>query len=713
MNILVDTPISSKEQDKLNRCEFVELFSKIILSREEDDGLVLLLNGKWGTGKSSLVNLIKEQINEEIKNNKELRYIPIVHDFSPWNVISQDSIISQFFDSLSSGFLKTKIRKTLKKIKNSIVFQKVFNTLNYIPLINRSPAWKAIACLKNEFDDYVNSFNTNKNLLERKEEIAETLKKSLTRHIVFIDDLDRMNDSEIKLVIQLIKSVCNLPNVIYVLTADVNILKNALKNEQLHEGEGNKYLEKIIQATFDLPEIKSDCILGILDDDLKIIFGSKLNEEDVRRINMYRYLGMFDLVRTIRDEKRFFNSLSITFDAYRGELDIPDFIAISYLKFINPQIIQLLVDYSNYLFGTSIYNSEDLKQKKNEFVSNLKNICNSNVYPLILEMFPNMFSTNSENKELYLSKRICSHSRFNLFLTLQLDSDDLSINRFNVAIKNKQYSDLVALNTELSTAQGRRFLLHLVNYLNSSNTIDDCEFVVKFLLKNLSSVKIQNNSFLTPAHYYVLDFIKGLCKRYSSDKTYAIITKYISDTSDMYALSEIAIDLNLKNEKNQYGFSELDTKMLTEKVCDILMKKISAKSLSIPHKARSIRLVYEQNPELLKTYFDTLDESQKINFLCEMIWDGSMYDEKKHVTFSYTIDWIDYLLGEINVYHLITSNFELLSNKNKQRALVLLMQKSGIKPLDVSGTYYLVEDIQNYCIEKDISFNASDEYESE
>lgn len=716
MRLLIDKPIEKIEEDKLGRSEFAHSFSKMLLTSENEDGMVILLNGKWGSGKTSVVNLIKKYITTEISTNENIEYVPIVHDFSPWNVVSQDDIISQFFDTLSSGFKITKIKNALKSIKNSKVFQNTFKTLKYIPLISNNSAWRAINVLKKKFDNYVKSFNENKNLLERKNEIVCTLEMSFTRHIVFIDDLDRLNDSEIKLVIQLVKSVCNFPNVIYVLSADANIIQSALRNEQSFNAEGDKYLEKIIHVTFDIPNAKSDKIMEITLGDLDSIFYNKLTESDVQRFQSYYSCGLLKSIQTIRDEKRFINLLNVTYDVYKGELDFSDFIAVSYLKFINPQIIQLLCDYSDHLLGKYYDGSENIENLENKFKTELLAInSDDSLYLIIKKMFPQMFSQYYiDNKELYLSKRICSRNRFNLFLTLQLDTDDLSIVRFRNAIESRKYNDLLEFSKTLSPQQGRKFLLHLVNFVRLSSTIEECDFIVEFLLKDLSDLQVQDETFLVSKGYYVRDFIKELCKKYNPSETYTLISKHINESGDLYSLSELAIELNLKDssEKHKYGFSEEETKKITSDVCDILMKRIKNNDLKLPRKARGIRLIFEQNKKKLKEHFTSLNEEMKANFLCDMIWIGSMTDTKFHLTYCYSIDWINYLLSKQELGNLIKNTFNNLSDCNKQRILILKMQLSDFKSEHfLSDKSYLVEDINRYCKENKISFTASDKLE--
>ena len=71
---------------------------------------------------------------------------------------------------------------------------------------------------------------------------------------MFIDDIDRLNNKEIRLLIQLVKAVCDFPNVIYVLSFDKSIVSKALENEQ--NIDGRSYLEKIIQLSIDIPMVE-------------------------------------------------------------------------------------------------------------------------------------------------------------------------------------------------------------------------------------------------------------------------------------------------------------------------------------------------------------------------------------------------------------------------------------------------------------------------
>lgn len=52
--IHTDKPIHNKQQDVLGREEFVSTLSNTIINYEDKDNLIIGLNGKWGSGKTSI-----------------------------------------------------------------------------------------------------------------------------------------------------------------------------------------------------------------------------------------------------------------------------------------------------------------------------------------------------------------------------------------------------------------------------------------------------------------------------------------------------------------------------------------------------------------------------------------------------------------------------------------------------------------------------------
>lgn len=95
MNYNSDKPIENSEQDLLGRITFSKQLGEAINSYDGKDGLVLGLFGKWGTGKTSILNMVVNEINQLSKDEDNR---PIIVNFSPWNYTDKDNLISLFFE---------------------------------------------------------------------------------------------------------------------------------------------------------------------------------------------------------------------------------------------------------------------------------------------------------------------------------------------------------------------------------------------------------------------------------------------------------------------------------------------------------------------------------------------------------------------------------------------------------------------------------------
>ena len=109
----VDVPIKNSKKDELNRSKFVEILYESIIDygKNEDECLVIGLMGEWGCGKTSIINMVYEKIDEFNKEQKPGRQW-IHAKFNPWYFSNQNSILYHFFDFLMEEFNKTdKINK--------------------------------------------------------------------------------------------------------------------------------------------------------------------------------------------------------------------------------------------------------------------------------------------------------------------------------------------------------------------------------------------------------------------------------------------------------------------------------------------------------------------------------------------------------------------------------------------------------------------------
>src|SRR5260370_25121851 len=87
-----DNPISDKEKDLLHRYPLAKRIAEVINRHQGDESFVIGIEGEWGSGKTSFINMILEDLG---KTNA------LLIKFNPWNFSDQNELIKDFFESLS------------------------------------------------------------------------------------------------------------------------------------------------------------------------------------------------------------------------------------------------------------------------------------------------------------------------------------------------------------------------------------------------------------------------------------------------------------------------------------------------------------------------------------------------------------------------------------------------------------------------------------
>ena len=91
-----DRPIEKKKDDQLSRSSISINLAKSIIGWRGKDSLVIALYGKWGSGKSSVINLAREEIEQSADQKK-----PTVIEFNPWLFSGEDKLNEHFFDEIA------------------------------------------------------------------------------------------------------------------------------------------------------------------------------------------------------------------------------------------------------------------------------------------------------------------------------------------------------------------------------------------------------------------------------------------------------------------------------------------------------------------------------------------------------------------------------------------------------------------------------------
>ena len=212
-----DKPIDDIKDDLLKRGVFSAQLAKAILSYSDKDNLTISLCGKWGSGKTSILNMVVKYIDEDQTMNQADK--PIIIHFNPWNYSDRSQLITQFFqviiskiDSVPNENTRLKIAKALKN------YALIFEYTEYIPAVGK--ILKPLLGLAKGIGEQLSELYESKNSLEnQKEQVVNALEAITQKFLIIIDDIDRLNNKQIKLIFQLVNSIAGFPNMIYLLFA--------------------------------------------------------------------------------------------------------------------------------------------------------------------------------------------------------------------------------------------------------------------------------------------------------------------------------------------------------------------------------------------------------------------------------------------------------------------------------------------------------------
>src|SRR5271154_4412574 len=97
-------PLDDPLKDELGRTKFARHLASALMRYKYDDSLVVALYGRWGTGKSTLLNFTEKALLDFPSTER-----PIVVRFNPWNQPDQTELVSQFFDALSAALKRPEL----------------------------------------------------------------------------------------------------------------------------------------------------------------------------------------------------------------------------------------------------------------------------------------------------------------------------------------------------------------------------------------------------------------------------------------------------------------------------------------------------------------------------------------------------------------------------------------------------------------------------
>ena len=311
--------LSERENpDKLGTGRYAQTLAEFI--KDCDTPITIGVQGEWGSGKTSLLNMIREDIEEqEIKKEKGDQYFKCIwvntweHSLLKTPELCLLSIIEEIIDEIA---LVDNSYNTTEKAKSalSLLAKGAIRVGASIALGSEGRN------LATEMMESRSNSNTVKQLRSSLEEIVTTVvnrnQNKAKKFVIFIDDLDRIEPSTAVMVLELLKNIFTINHCVFVLAIDYQVVVKGLKAKfgeptAENEWEFRAFFDKIIQLPFMMPMAQYDLknyINAMLIDEIG--FFEKREKNSIQDGRLAAIVEL-TLGRNPRAMKRLLNSLSI------------------------------------------------------------------------------------------------------------------------------------------------------------------------------------------------------------------------------------------------------------------------------------------------------------------------------------------------------------------------------------------------------------------
>lgn len=418
-----DLPIERPEQDLFGTDPFIRALARSIRGMKSPQGVVIALNGPWGSGKSSAINLLKHHLDRNGYDND----LEIVN-FNPWWFRGEEALVLAFFRELYAATgpsIGEKARSLLPKLGARLL--KAGGVV--APAADALGASGAGAIASGAMNWLSGLIEDGESVEKLHAQLTAALADIAKRFVVIIDDIDRLSPDEALAMFRLVKSVGRLPNVIYILAFD-RLLAEKVVGERF-PSEGPHYLEKIVQASFELPPPTPSDLQDVLISRIFEVAGGPDDRLIVHFMNLFHEIVSPEIA-TPRDVFRFINAFSVTWPAVAGDVDLGDFVALEAYRLFRPSIYQAIRSNQQMLLNSNHGGGRDKDAAARADAALLSSEADKERFRRgLMRLFPVMESVWSNvihggNERAARQRRACSPDHFQAYFRLTVSDEIVS-----------------------------------------------------------------------------------------------------------------------------------------------------------------------------------------------------------------------------------------------------------------------------------------------
>ena len=312
---IIDVPRKHTQEDLFGIQVYQDALIEYI--RLTDTPITIALQGEWGSGKTSLMNLLRYNLCEV----ESAPYYPI------WINTWQYSLMktpSQAIISILEGIINQigALNPSSQKWEDSK--RKIGGLFKKMAVVGTKVAAGAVGIDKDYVDEFFDgdASEASSDIMQLKEEISKLITDALSKDSVkqgftfYIDDLDRIDPPMAVEILELLKNIFDLEKCVFVLAIDYDVVIKGLKPKfgeltDANEREFRSFFDKIIQLPFSMPVASYNVDTFLVDALSKIEFFTAEELGDAELAETLSEITRLSVGSNPRSLKRLTNTLAL------------------------------------------------------------------------------------------------------------------------------------------------------------------------------------------------------------------------------------------------------------------------------------------------------------------------------------------------------------------------------------------------------------------
>ncbi|NRD47316.1 KAP family P-loop NTPase fold protein [Corallococcus exiguus] len=358
---------------------FIPRLTKIALDWPDQDGLVIGLFGPWGIGKTTILNMLRDHAKNHLKLRPHVKFVT----FNPWFYEDTGSLAMAFFATIATE-LSVDQEKPWARAGNALKAMGIFLTVASKGVtvfglnVDAEKVQKASAIAAKALDQTVDLSNglagvadlagSGQKKLDEHKKTVETglvaLGASGGRLIIELDDIDRLNKSELLSLLKLVRIVADLPFITLIIAMDDKRVRDVLEGST-SEGYGKSYLDKIVQVPLHIPIPSTSAIRAKISREIELILSIAKQSQPQELASQWQWSHddpltlLASTMSTPRDLTRYANSLRTLFLAGSDpDVDVIDAILLDALRLFHPDVYDRIRRNKSFLTEILLLNDE-------------------------------------------------------------------------------------------------------------------------------------------------------------------------------------------------------------------------------------------------------------------------------------------------------------------------------------------------------------------